>query len=55
MVHHLDYFLFASRVGTAECHEFKVIFQQLAAELGVPLAAEKTEEPTSQLSFLGIQ
>lgn len=48
VVHYLDDFLFAGRKDTAECLEFMHIFQQLATdELGVPLAAKKTEGPTT--------
>lgn len=55
VIHYLDYFLFAGRWESAECQLYMDIFQDLARDLGVPLADEKTEGPVSALSFLGIR
>lgn len=55
VVHYLDDFLFAGRQGTGQCQFYMNTFHDLAAELGVPLAVEKTEGPVAELSFLGIR
>ncbi|KAL8203328.1 UNVERIFIED_CONTAM: hypothetical protein K2H54_048879 [Gekko kuhli] len=41
--------------GDLTCAEHLQAFQALAAELEVPLAAEKTEGPATRLTYLGIR
>lgn len=53
--HYLDDFLLAGPGGMSSCTEWLRAFQELAAELGVPLAKEKTERPATRLTFLGIR
>ena len=52
--HHLDDFLFAGPPGSTECSELLSAFHDLTAELGVPLAVDKTVGPSSQITYLGI-
>ncbi|XP_060110738.1 vomeronasal type-2 receptor 26-like [Heteronotia binoei] len=54
-VHYLDDFLFMGPAGSGQCARLMETFMQLAEELGVPLAHEKTEGPSSVLTFLGIE
>ncbi|XP_053106618.1 uncharacterized protein LOC128325152 isoform X1 [Hemicordylus capensis] len=53
--HYLDDFLLVGRPGTDQCGHLLRVFQALCSELGVPLAPEKTEGPSSVLTFLGIE
>ncbi|XP_070586874.1 uncharacterized protein [Erythrolamprus reginae] len=55
VVHYLDDFLFAGPAGSDECQRGMAGFQGLCGDLGVPLAHEKTEGPTTRLTFLGIE
>ena len=55
VVYYLDDYLFCGRQGTSHCEQILKLFQRLARELGVPLAAEKTEGPAMVLIFLGIE
>ena len=55
IVHYLDDFLVVDSPGTTECKDFLDVTQATCAELGVPLAVDKVEGPTTSLSFLGIQ
>ena len=54
IVHVLDDFLFISQ-SQEECLADLNTFIGICNELGVPLAAEKTEGPVTKLSFLGIE
>lgn len=54
VTHYLDDFLLASARDTGNCVVLLRAFASLAEDLGVPLAAEKTEGPTTQLTYLGI-
>ena len=49
-----DYFL-AGEAKSEECQNHMIATSQLFARLGVPLAKEKTEGPTTQIKFLGIE
>ncbi|XP_053161001.1 uncharacterized protein LOC128349104 [Hemicordylus capensis] len=53
--HSLDDFLLVGRPGTEQCSHLLAVFQKLCADLGVPLAQEKTEGPSPILTFLGIE
>ncbi|XP_077775069.1 uncharacterized protein LOC144325502 [Podarcis muralis] len=54
VTHYLDDFLVASASNTGDCVVLLQAFASLTEELGVPLAAEKTEGPSTQLTYLGI-
>lgn len=55
VVHYLDDFLFMGPHGWPVCRETLLGFQRLAEMLGVPLVQDKTEGPTTCLTFLGIE
>ncbi len=57
VVHYADDFLVYGPpgVGLGSCQWMLIKFQELCAELGVPLAAEKTEGPVSSIVFLGLE
>nr|XP_034965330.1 uncharacterized protein LOC118082278 isoform X1 [Zootoca vivipara] len=55
VTHYLDDFLFCGGAHNSDCAYLLEAFASLAAELGVPLAAEKTEGPTSTITYLGIE
>ena len=55
VVHYLDDFLFVGSPGTDQCQQALSITLATCEELGVPLAADKTEGPSTSLSFLGIE
>ena len=54
IVHYLDDFLFIGDKSTDECQILMCCFQELCKGLGVPLAVEKTEGPTTRICFLGL-
>ena len=53
--HYLDDYLFCGKQGTGQCSFLLGQFQDLARQLGLPLAEEKTEGPSTSLTFLGIE
>ena len=53
--HYLDDFLVAGHPKSSECGEAVRQLGDLFAQLGVPVAAEKTEGPASTIVFLGIE
>ena len=55
MIHYLDDFLVLGAPNSPECADALAITLHTCAELGVPLAADKIEGPTTSLTFLGIQ
>ena len=55
ILHYLDDFLFGSVAGTTQCSETLSIFKDCCSDWGVPLAGDKTVEPTEKLVFLGIE
>lgn len=56
-MHYLDGFLFARRGGLwgRECQSLLTHFFELTAELGGPLAEEKTEGLSSVLTYMGTE
>ena len=54
-LHYLDDFLFMGPPGQAACATALETALDTCRQLGVPVAAHKTEGPTTQLTFLGIQ
>ena len=55
VVHYLDDILLVGPPGTDECQQALSITLATCEELGVPLSADKTEGPSTSLSFLGIE
>ena len=55
IIHYLDKFLFRGKSHDLTCQNTLLIFHQTCDQLGIPIAVEKTVEPTSSLTFLGIQ
>ena len=55
IVHYLDDYLFCGESRTVQCRCILQTFQDLARELGVPLAEEKTEGPCMTLTYLGVE
>ena len=53
--HYLDDFVTIGPPGSSACGENLEIMQRTCADLGVPLAMEKLEGPTTCLTFLGIE
>ncbi|XP_053140582.1 uncharacterized protein LOC128340004 [Hemicordylus capensis] len=53
--HSLDDFIFGGREGSGQCLHLLRSFRALCGDLGVPLAKDKTEGPTTKLTFLGIE
>ncbi|XP_060111130.1 olfactory receptor 6N1-like [Heteronotia binoei] len=54
-VHYLDDYLFVGPAGSGQCNRLLRSFEDLAGELGVPLAHEKTEGLSLVITFLGIE
>ena len=55
ILHYLDDFLVLGLPDTDECAQALATTLRICDELGVPIAAEKVEGPTTCLSFLGIE
>ena len=53
--HYLDDFVVVGRPESVECHHFLETMKEVCSRLGVPLAVEKVEGPSSCLTFLGIE
>lgn len=51
--HYLDDFLFAGESNTLDCQNLMNNFDTVCNRLGVPVAKEKTEGPTTKLQYLG--
>lgn len=54
MIHYLDDFLTIGPPTSPICHQNLTTFTTLCNELGIPLALDKVEGPSTSLSFLGI-
>ena len=55
ILHYLDDFLFVGKAGASDCDISLSIFLQICQELGVPIAIDKTVQPTTTLVYLGIE
>ena len=55
IAHYLDDFVVIGRPASDECAESLRKMTELCAILGVPLAKEKSEGPSTSITFLGIQ
>lgn len=53
--HYLDDYLLTGPAESGQCAQLLQAFVELSGELGVPLAHEKKEGPTSRLIFLSIE
>lgn len=53
-IHYLDDFLYVGSPASNICSILLGALQYIVYSFGVPLAAEKTERPTSPITFLGI-
>ena len=54
-LHYLDDFLFVGAPASLKCSTSLQFALQLCDNLGVPVAAHKTEGPATRVTFLGIQ
>ena len=54
MLHYLDDFLLLGSPYSDECAQALAITMSTCSELGIPLALDKTEGPTTELTFLGV-
>ena len=55
LLHYLDDFLFGGKKDTNDCTFIMSVFMDKMQLLGVPIASDKTEGPTTKLSFLGLE
>ena len=55
VIHYLDDFLVVGSAHSTQCAGFLSTMLQVCDDLGIPLASDKIEGPTSSLSFLGIR
>ena len=55
IIHYIDDFLLLGSPASPECQRALTIILDTCRELGIPVAPEKTEGPTTKLTFLGIQ
>ena len=55
IIHYLDDLLFGGKSQDFTCRHTLLVFHQTCEQLRIPIAAEKTVEPTTSLTFLGIQ
>ncbi|XP_065918904.1 uncharacterized protein [Dysidea avara] len=55
VIHYLDDFLTMGPALSGKCQENLAAIQHLCTDLGIPLAPEKLEGPTTCLTFLGIE
>ena len=53
--HYLDDFLFAGKAQSNNCRVLRDCFLETTAELGVPIATEKSKGPVTVLTFLGLE
>lgn len=52
--HYLDDFLFVGPSTSDECAKLMHIFTSVCKNLGVPIATDKTEGPTTYITYLGL-
>ena len=53
--HLLDDFIFAGKHGSNACMSLVNTFEEVCKELGVPIATEKSIDPTTVMVFLGLE
>ena len=54
-IHYLDDFLLFGPPDSDDCKRSREVVEARCAELGVPITGHKTEGPTCQITFLGIE
>ena len=54
IIHYLEDFLFGGKSHDLTCQHTLLVFHQTCDQLGIPISIEKTVEPTTSLTFLGI-
>jgi len=52
--HYIDDFILCGRKGTGDCRKLIAHFNSTCSELGVPINDEKSEGPTTVMTFLGL-
>ena len=52
--HYLDDFLFAGADTTSNCSKLMNTFTEVCSQLGVPIADDKTEGPSTRITYLGL-
>lgn len=55
LIHYLDDYFLAGPAGSSDCATHLQSFLQTCSQLGVPIAMEKVEGPTTTLTFLGLE
>lgn len=55
VLHYMNDFLFVDSAEPQQCTALAAALVALCAELGVPLPTEKVKEPSTHLTFLGVQ
>ncbi len=55
LIRYLDDFLFGGKQGSDHCKLMMIAFEKAMADLGVPVAGEKTEGPKTVIVFLGLE
>ena len=55
MDHYLDDFIFAGQAQSQECQLLVETFEKSCSDLGVPIATNKSEGPTTKMVFLGLE
>lgn len=53
--HYVDDYLFAGKANTSDCKCILECFFESTARLGVPIALDKTEGPTTSITYLGLE
>lgn len=53
--HYLDDFIFIGKSNSDNCSALMHTFQDICSEIGVPLNQDKTIEPITKLTFLGLE
>jgi hypothetical protein len=55
ILHYLDDFLFMGPPNSDQCGTTLTLFKHICQDIGIPIALEKTSDPTTTLIFLGIE
>ena len=55
LLHYWDDYLTAGAPNSRKCHNNLSSIRSFASSLGIPMALEKVEDPSTVLSFLGIE
>ena len=55
LYHYLDDFIIVAPSQSSQCQQDLTLLQQECSRLGVPIAAHKTEGPSTSLVFVGVE